>query len=422
MDSPATLSPAPLVVPLAGARPQFFDALHWIQAIMAALSVVGSSSIIGYAVFQNGARSPEVWPLFYLSTSDLCLGLCWLIGALFYGRETIEAKDQGAACYNLQVMGQVIYVASFLYTVNYTWHLYMDLKVKYNQSLFSHSSQIFSNIGRTAIILSTLIPFLFMAPVFGLGNLNKCYDERYQNLTIKHKCLLMHTETYLSPASDPQSRCSVLYIYSIGVFLVFFLASFAAILVLLIQARSLYKRFVNSTGFLGDQQWAMIKMVEQRVILYPIVFFCCWGPAFILGIVKLTHLEKTNNLYMVLYVLEALTASSQGLLNCAVYAWTQHMFRCLKREACRDVDTQTPLLRSQKRFYASTLPVNSQEVAKSPSTVLRAKEPLEPPSLSGPLPSAATSPTAATWFQAPQALNVSKTEVGHQGLFQEVGV
>lgn len=26
-------------------------------------------------------------------------------------------------------------MASFLYTVNYTWHLYRDLKVKYNQSL-----------------------------------------------------------------------------------------------------------------------------------------------------------------------------------------------------------------------------------------------------------------------------------------------
>lgn len=48
--------------------------------------------------------------------------------------------------------------------------------------------------------------------------------------------------------------------------------------VVLIQARGLYKRFVNSTGFLGDQQWAMIKMVEQRVVFYPIAFFCCWAP------------------------------------------------------------------------------------------------------------------------------------------------
>ncbi|KAL8180068.1 UNVERIFIED_CONTAM: hypothetical protein K2H54_005143 [Gekko kuhli] len=234
-----------------------------------------------------------------------------------------------------------------------------------------------------------------MTPVFGFGNHNECY----KNFTVKHKnwgwgrscqarvvplekaqagvrasepdsCLLMHTETHLYPTSDQQFTCTVVYYYGIGVFLLFCLASFIAILVLLLQARALYKRSVNSTGYLGDQQWAMIKMVEQRVVLYPIVFFCCWGPAFILGIVKLTNLESASGLYMALNVLEALTASSQGLLNCAVYGWTQHMFRCMKRKACRDVDTQTPLLRSQKRFYASTHPVNTREAATSPSTGL----------------------------------------------------
>ncbi|KAK9391768.1 putative transmembrane protein [Crotalus adamanteus] len=67
----------------------------------------------------------------------------------------------------------------------------------------------------------------------------------------------------------------------------------------------------------------------------------------------------------------ALTASSQGFLNCVVYGWTQHMLHCVKRKACRDVNTQTPLLRSQKRFYASTLPARIQTVAEpsSPSTM-----------------------------------------------------
>lgn len=48
--------------------------------------------------------------------------------------------------------------------------------------------------------------------------------------------------------------------------------------VLLVRARALYKRFINSTGYVGDRQWAMIKMVEQGVVLYPVVFFFCWGP------------------------------------------------------------------------------------------------------------------------------------------------
>lgn len=33
-------------------------------------------------------------------------------------------------------------MASFLYTINYTWHLYMDLKVKYSQNLHRMSSLV----------------------------------------------------------------------------------------------------------------------------------------------------------------------------------------------------------------------------------------------------------------------------------------
>ncbi|KAF7240829.1 hypothetical protein EYD10_12707 [Varanus komodoensis] len=335
---------------------QFFAVVHWIQAAMAALSVIGASSMIGYAVLQNMARSPEVRPLFYLSLSDLFLGGCWLTGALLYSKETAKPTSQELACYNLQAAAQIFYVASFLYTVNYTWHLYTDLKVKYNQNLHSRPPQALgyaSSIGRIAIVLSSFIPVLLVVPTLGLGNHYECY----QNFTVKHGCLLMHTEVAQSLGSR-QPPCTAVYLYGLGVFLVSFLASFLTILVLLIRARALYKRFVSATGYVGDRQWAMIRMVEQGVVLYPTVFFCCWGPASVLGIVKLAHWENVP-LYMALSVLEALTASSQGLLNCAVYSWTQHMFHCMKRQACRDVDTQTPLLRSQKRFYASTLPAHA---------------------------------------------------------------
>ncbi|XP_025025884.1 transmembrane protein 116 isoform X2 [Python bivittatus] len=344
-----------------GKSAKFFAVIHWIQAVTATLSIMGSSSIIGYALFQNTARSPEVRPLFYLSLSDLFLGLCWLTGALLYSRETSHPTGEGSSCYNLQATGQIFYVASFLYTVNYTWQLYTDLKVKFNQHVHNQMPQTLSytnHVGRIAIIFSSLIPILLVVPVLGLGNHFQCF----QNLTVEHGCLLLHMENMLGARSQ-HVTCTALCLYSTGVFLVSFVASFLAILILLIRARTLYKRFVNSTGYVGDQQWAMLKVVEQGVLLYPVVFFCCWGPAFIFGVVKLARMDNTS-VSMALYVLEALTASSQGFLNCAVYGWTQHMFHCVKRQACRDVDTQTPLLRSQKRFYASTLPVLPQTVAK----------------------------------------------------------
>ncbi|XP_070618648.1 transmembrane protein 116 isoform X1 [Erythrolamprus reginae] len=356
--------PWELLLPQDSRWGQFFAVVHWIQAVTATLSIMGSSSIIGYTIFQNTARSPEVRPLVYLSLSDLFLGFWWLTGALLDSSEASHPTGKGDICYNLQVTGQIFYIASFLYTVNYTWQLYMDLKGKFNQHLHSQMPQVskYSNhLGRIGILLSSLIPIFLMVPVLGLGNHFHCP----QNFTTEHGCLLLHIGDMLSTESR-QVTCFVLHLYSTGVFLVSFMVSFLAILTLLVRARMLYKRFVNSMGYVGDQQWAMLKVVEHAVVLYPVVFLCCWGPAFILGIVKLTPMDNVSA-YMALYVLEALTASSQGFLNCLVYGWTQHMFHCVKRKACRDIDTQTPLLRSQKRFYASTLPAHSQTGAKPPS-------------------------------------------------------
>ncbi|XP_032095861.1 transmembrane protein 116 isoform X5 [Sapajus apella] len=285
---------------------------------MATLSVIGSSSLIAYAVFQNVQKSPEIRALFCLSFCDLLLGLCWLTETLLYGA-SVANKD--IICYNLQAVGQVI---------DYT-----------------------CRVGQMALIFSSLIPLLLMTPVFCLGNTSECF----QNFSQSHKCILMHSPpssvAELLPSANT-SVCGILYFYGITIFLGSFVLSLLTIMVLLIQAQTLYKKFVKSSGFLGSEQWAVIHIMDQRVRFYPVAFFCCWGPAVILMIIKLTKPQDTK-LHMALYVLQALTATSQGLLNCGVYGWTQHKFHQLKQEAQRDADTQTPLLCSQKRFYSRGL-------------------------------------------------------------------
>ncbi|XP_054449944.1 transmembrane protein 116 [Pteronotus mesoamericanus] len=327
-----------------------YSAIQWIQFVMAILSVMGSSSLIAYAVFQNIQKSPEIRPLLYLSFSDLLLGICWLTEALLYGT---SAANKDIVCYNLQTVGQIFYISSFLYTVNYIWYLYKELRMKHTQSGQSTFSLVIDNtcqVGQIAIILSSLIPLLLMIPVFCLGNVSECF----LNFSQSHRCILMHSPpsamAELLPSANT-SVCSTLYFYGLTIFLASFLLSLFIIVVLLIQAQTLYKKFVKSTGFLGSEQWAVIHIAEQRVRFYPVAFFCCWGPAVILVIIKLIKPQDTN-LHMAFYVLQALTASSQGLLNCGVYGWTQYKFFQLKQEARRDADTQTPLLCSQKRFYS----------------------------------------------------------------------
>ncbi|XP_044897415.1 transmembrane protein 116 isoform X5 [Felis catus] len=248
----------------------------------------------------------EVRPLFYMSFSDLLLGICRLIEALLYGT---SAANKDIVCYNLQAVGQIFYISSSFYTVNYIWYLYKELRMRHNQSgqnTFALVVDYTCHVGQIAIILSSLIPLLLMIPVFCLGNVSECF----RNFSQSHRYILMYSPSSAMAElpSVNTSVCTTLYFYGITIFLTSFLLSLLAIVVLLIQTQTLYKKFVKSTGFLGTEQWAVIHIVEQRVRFYPVAFFCCWGPAVILIIMKLTKTQNTK-LHMALGVLQPSTAT-----------------------------------------------------------------------------------------------------------------
>ncbi|XP_077895252.1 transmembrane protein 116 isoform X8 [Ictidomys tridecemlineatus] len=324
-----------------------------------------------YVVSRPVLYSPErIRPLFCLSFSDLLLGICWLTEALLYGT-SIANKD--IICYNLQALGQTLYISSFLYIVNYIWYLCTELRMRHNQ-IGQNTSPLVTDstcrVGQITFIFSSLIPLLLMTPVFCLGNDSECFHNFSQN----NRCILMFSPPSVMAELLPSANtsvCNILYFYSITIFLASFLLSLLTIMVLFIQAQNLYKKFVKSPGFVGNKQRIVIHIVEQRVRFYPAAFLCCWGPAVVLIITKLTKPQDTE-LHMALYVLQALTAGSQGLLHFGVYGWTQHKFHQLKQEAQCDVDTQTPLLCSQKRVYNRGLdPLGSTVTfATSSSTIL----------------------------------------------------
>ncbi|XP_062874397.1 transmembrane protein 116 [Trichomycterus rosablanca] len=157
-----------------------YQAVRWIQTTMAILSILGSGSIIFYAVIQKLVRTSEIQPLFFLSLTDLLLALSWLIGALLFSNPC-----DSYICYNLHTVEQ------------------------------DHTA--------SAIIL------------------------------------------------------------------------------------------------------AILMLIKPE--------------------------EVDGSVGVTLYILQAFTSASQGLLNCLVYGWTQQHFRSVNRAAVRDADTQTPLLRSQKQNY-----------------------------------------------------------------------
>uniref|UniRef100_A0A4W5JZ04 Transmembrane protein 116 n=1 Tax=Hucho hucho TaxID=62062 RepID=A0A4W5JZ04_9TELE len=328
-----------------------YFAVRWIQMIMAVLSIVGSGSIIVYATFQHLIRTPEIQPLFLLSVTDLLLAVSWLIGAVLFTQDC----DSHATCYNLHIVEQMLYMTSFFYTLNYVWTLYSGLNNRFYSSLHGYPAQCATklrSVSKIAAVLSCVLPVLLMLPVFVTGNMDHCYT----NFSQPYKCLLMHTEALFMSTDfsemEVDSACRLVHMYSIAVFLAAFLLTFVGIVVLMGKARTVYRRCVTSSGFLGDRQWASLRVLDRHMLLYPSVFFFCWGPAVFLAAMILYNPKSVEGVVgVILYILQAFTSSSQGLLNCLVYGWTQTHFRSASKDALRDMDTQTPLLRSQKKGY-----------------------------------------------------------------------
>uniref|UniRef100_A0A4W6DQU4 Transmembrane protein 116 n=1 Tax=Lates calcarifer TaxID=8187 RepID=A0A4W6DQU4_LATCA len=172
------------------------------------------------------------------------------------------------------------------------------------------------------------------------------------NFSQPYRCLLMDTGAlYLtSEHQQPIRACRALHTYGISVFL-------ATFIVFVVKARRIYRRVVTSNGYLGNQQRTSFRVMDRRMLLYPLVFVLCWGPAVGLAFLRVVKPSLCQGKAgVVLYISQALTSASQGFLNCLVYGWTHARLRQAGRTVLsRDVDTQTPLLRSQKRSY-QTLP------------------------------------------------------------------
>ncbi|OCT98437.1 transmembrane protein 116 [Xenopus laevis] len=351
MDFLATATGAPYIVPINDSSADnmygIYSAVKWTQFVTTLLSVLGSGSVIGYAVFQNAVKSPEVRHLFYLSLSDLLLAICWLVGAVMYRKTSF---NKNIACYNLQILGQMFYLSTFFYTLNYMWQLFCNVKTKMDHDMKKISDSK-CHMRRALTVLSSLVPVLLSVPVLCFGNSYECYG----NSTHPHSCLVLNIGSQITADRHTynSTTCTVIYYYSTVVFLAMFCLAAVLILVLVGCTHILCRRYLTTRGPFVFQQWAAISVAKQNLFFIPFIFFVCCIPAVLLTAVRLHKPQEEYDVFTILYFILSLTAVSQGFLNCLAYGWTQRMLRYMKQSTCRDVDTQTPLLCSQKKFYAS---------------------------------------------------------------------
>ncbi|XP_053743582.1 transmembrane protein 116 [Synchiropus splendidus] len=322
---------------------QEYEAVRWVQLLMVLLSFLGSFSIIVCVMSQRLSRSPELQPLLLLSVSDLLLSFCWLLGGLLL---TIRCSSYNTHCQQLHTLEQVLYTSCFFFTLNCVWNIYRGIHRRLDCSTLTAPATSGRPETVTAL-LSCLLPVVMMSPVISMDYAHQCLT----NLTEPYRCGLLHTgAVFLAAEHSGHTVCNQLLQYRLIVLLTAFFVTLLGIMVLMGRTRHIYRRVLTSNGFLGNRQRASLRVLNLRMILYPTIFFLCWGPAVALAFLREVEPPAgQSRVRQILYMWQAVAASSQGFLNCLVYGWTHARLRRVGRMVLsRDADTQTPLLRAQK--------------------------------------------------------------------------
>ncbi|XP_077383823.1 transmembrane protein 116 [Festucalex cinctus] len=324
---------------------QVASALPWIHVATALISALGSASVLTCVTSQRlGGATSELRAIFLLALSDLLLALCGLLGG------ALLARRAGAlAWYRLHAARQVVCMASFFYTLNYVWNVYARLRLNFRrgpQQLPAQISKRAISSASVTALLSGIVPILVMAPVFVQAHVS---GGCVANCSDAYRCLLTPVGVLAVAAERPIGGCRLLRDYCAAVFLAAFVFTLFGIAVLMGKSRQVFRRAVASHGYLGNQQRASLRALDLRMLAYSLTFALCWAPTASLVALNATtsSLDVVGVSVAVLYVTQAITSASPGILRFAALA-------CGRRPppgrsvAWCDADTQTPLLRAQK--------------------------------------------------------------------------
>ncbi|XP_055083689.1 transmembrane protein 116 [Periophthalmus magnuspinnatus] len=202
---------------------------------------------------------------------------------------------------------------------------------------------------KMAALLCGVLPVLLVTPVFILSERSHCQS----NTTEPDRCLLMETGALFMTSQHPQPirACRLVQAYCSSALLCTFLLTLAGIMGLMVRSRALLWRVLSCGGFVGCQQRALLQEMDLRMVLYPLVFFCCWGPATLVALLRMLFPLGPQGLTgAALYITQVLACGSQGL-------WFSLVFGGSRSRVLRDAQTQMPLMRNQKhRGYLSLGP------------------------------------------------------------------
>jgi hypothetical protein len=106
-----------------------FDVVASLRLIMALLSIVGTLSIIGSAVYRKTVCNPKVHPIFVLSIVDTVLSILWISGGLVWLKGGLSHyHDLRVGCYAINCMTVIFQCVAMNVTLIYALLAYSSIK------------------------------------------------------------------------------------------------------------------------------------------------------------------------------------------------------------------------------------------------------------------------------------------------------
>ncbi|XP_064606115.1 transmembrane protein 116-like [Liolophura sinensis] len=297
-----------------------------IEVVTACLSLIGAFSILCFSLGRRKACLPEVFPIFQLSGADVLASVFMIVGAVLY--------LSNRTCDIITALTKSFYISTFLLTMTYAVEALMRMRDRLHRSsaismsrgtplkyimyavswafpvvvtillqAFSQISQNDFNTIGTNTTVSDIIGFScsLCLPVFHY-NEDMCWENRENGMEWHNAYRLL----FLVPLFLVMVVNVILYIFTYRTF----------------------RKSLVSRGLLGYHQRREESHIRNQAIMYLTVFWICWLPSFVLGIISLVMGQSFEmQTYYWLYICQAVLAPLHGFCNCIIYGWKRNGFK-----------------------------------------------------------------------------------------------
>ncbi|XP_046839885.1 transmembrane protein 116-like [Xenia sp. Carnegie-2017] len=303
--------------------PDMLKYVAFIYMVTSLLSVVGSSSIILFALKKKIVSNHEIQPLFNLSLADFFLGFGWFLATCLWWVHPDGPSISTETCFYIEMFTQIFQITSFFLTVNYAVHVFIRVQQRAVESGTRGFYYRKRGLFRGLYMFSWITPLLVMLPMI-------IYHSSH-NFVHCSRCLVLIDQPKARVYNE--TRVDVKNFawrnYASIVLLLTICFAITVMLVLYFVALRKLAGTMKRYSLLSVQQRQRAESNRKRVLLYIAVFFVCWLPALVVVLVKLATEEKYYDFkkMFVVFLIEAIFTPLQGFLNSLVYGWTRSSFR-----------------------------------------------------------------------------------------------